>query len=526
MPVDEAIAWAQEAGQSYKEELLNDLKRAGTTEAKDLDADELGTIADGDGKVSDVNFYTNEPFTDLCRGPHVDSTGQVGAFKLMRVAGAYWRGDETKTQMQRLYGVAFETKEELQAHLEQIEEAKRRDHRKLGKELDLFTFSEKVGSGLPMFTPRGSILRDNLSSFSQQLRAKYGFSRVWTPHITKNDLYKASGHWDKFGDELFVVDSQETSDSFVMKPMNCPHHIQIYSSQPRSYRDLPIRYMETTTDYRDEKSGELHGLSRVRSLTQDDSHAFVREDQIESAATELIHSAQELYSTLDMQLKFRLSFRDGGDGYLGDPELWARAQADIEKLAKANELDYYIEEGEAAFYGPKIDFIAVDGLGREWQVATIQIDFVQPERFELEYTNTEGGKSRPVMIHSALLGSIERFLSVYIEHTAGRFPFWLAPEQIRVVTVGEDVEEYVEEITTKLDDMFLMKPLKFNEIRYSVDAGSDSLGKRIRNAEKMKVPIVVIIGPKDKDAREVSVRTQEGESKVAFDDLEQMLRDL
>jgi threonyl-tRNA synthetase len=316
-PIDDAIAWAKDSGQPYKEELLNDLKRSGTTIAKDLDADEMGTIAEGDSALDEVSFYTNGDFTDLCRGPHVANTNEVGAFKLMRVAGAYWRGNEKNPQMQRLYGVAFATQEELDAHLKLLEEAKLRDHRKLGKELDLYTISTLVGAGLPLFTPRGTILRDVMAQYSNQLRQKRGFEKVWTPHITKTDLYETSGHWAKFGDELFLVTSQETSDKMALKPMNCPHHTQIYVSKPRSYRDMPVRYLETTTDYRDEKTGELGGLNRVRSLTQDDSHVFCRHDQIEEEINGLLAAANELYGSIDMKLRVRLSYRDDGDGYLG-----------------------------------------------------------------------------------------------------------------------------------------------------------------------------------------------------------------
>lgn len=526
MNVEDALRWSIEQGQPYKEELLNDLKREGTTKASDINSEQLGVASDGSA-VDSVSFYTNGDFTDLCRGPHVESTGKVGAFKLMRVAGAYWRGDETKLQMQRIYGVAFATQEELDHHLEMLEEAKKRDHRKLGKELDLFVLSDMVGSGLPMFTPRGTWLRDLLGDFSQQLRAKRGFERVWTPHITKPALYEASGHWAKFGDELFKVESQETSDTFAMKPMNCPHHTRIYASQPRSYKDLPIKYMENATDYRDEKTGELHGLSRVRAFTQDDCHVFCREDQIESMASELVEAAQELFSVLDMKLHIELSFRDEGDAYLGDPALWDKAQQQLEEVAKKNNLEYKIVEGEAAFYGPKIDFRVVDALGRDWQLATVQIDFVQPspERFNLEYTDENGDKQTPVMIHSALLGSIERFLSVYIEHTAGAFPFWLAPEQVRVLTINDEVLDYVSEVTSLLDKQPLMQPLKFNAVRWTVDSRNESLGKKIREAQKMKIPMMMIIGPKDKEGSAVSIRTLDGnEQTIPLDSLQDHLK--
>lgn len=490
LPIDKAIKWAKDAKQPYKEELLNDLKRAGTTVAKDLASEELGTITEGESALDTVSFYKNGDFTDLCRGPHVESTGKVGAFRLMRVSGAYWRGNEKNAQMQRVYGVAFATKQELNQYLEMLAEAKKRDHRKLGQELDLFVFSEMVGSGLPLFTPRGTILRETLADYSNELRQSYGFQKVWTPHVTKKELYEASGHWSKFGDELFLVKSQETKDQLVMKPMNCPHHTRIYAAQPRSYRDLPIRYLETTTIYRDEKTGELSGLSRVRAVTQDDSHVFCRDDQIETEINSLLTAAGDLYATVGMKLRVRLSYRDEGDAYLGDKKLWESAQKQLKAAVVANKLDYFEQDGEAAFYGPKIDFMATDAIGREHQVATVQLDFVQPERFGLEYTAEDGAASRPVMIHCALLGSIERFLSVYIEHTAGKFPVWLAPEQIRLITVNQ------EKATTDFADSLLAQAQKLG-LRTGIDNGNESVGKKIRDAEMMKVPYTIVIGEKE-----------------------------
>lgn len=525
-PIDEAIMWAGEAKQPYKVELLNDLKRAGTTAAKDLDAAEMGTIADGESALDEVSFYTNGAFKDLCRGPHVANTKEVGAFKLMRVAGAYWRGNENNPQMQRLYGVAFATQEELDQYLERLELARQRDHRKLGKELDLYTTSPLVGVGLPLFTPHGTVLRDIMANYSNQLRQKFGFEKVWTPHITKKDLYEKSGHWAKFGDELFLVKSQETSDEMALKPMNCPHHTQIFASKPRSYRDMPVRFLETTTDYRDEKTGELGGLNRVRSLTQDDSHVFCRPDQIEVEINNLLAAARELYGQIGMRLRVRLSYRDDSDGYLGEKKLWHSAQQQLKAAVEANDLEYFEQDGEAAFYGPKIDFMATDAIGREHQVATVQLDFVQPSRFGLEYTDADASAQTPVMIHCALLGSIERFLSVFIEHTGGWFPFWAAPEQIRILTINDTVNDYVEEITSILSEVVLMKPVKYNEVRFTTDIRNESLGKKIREATAMKIPVQLIVGPKDKEAREVSVRTQSGEEKVTLEQLAEYLRGL
>ena len=524
--VEEAIDWAISGDQSFKVELLNDLKRSGTTIASELAGEKMGSVSDGDSKVETVSLYSQGDYTDLCRGGHVDSTGKVGAFKLTKTAGAYWRGDENNPQMQRIYGVAFATQEELDEYLNRLEIAKQRDHRKLGKELDLYTPSPLVGIGLPLFTPRGTILRDIVAQYSNQLRQKFGFEKVWTPHITKKDLYETSGHWAKFGEELFLVKSQETSDEMALKPMNCPHHTQIFASRPRSYRDMPVRYLETTTDYRDEKTGELGGLNRVRSLTQDDSHIFCRTDQIEDEINNLLSAARELYGSIDMKLRVRLSYRDESDSYLGDLSLWDSAQNQLKSAVEKVGLDYFEQEGEAAFYGPKIDFMATDAIGREHQVATVQLDFVQPQRFGLEYADADGNFTTPVMIHCALLGSIERFLSVFIEHTGGWFPFWAAPEQVRILTINDTVLEYVDKITTILSDIALMKPVRYNDVRFTIDSRNESLGKKIREATSMKIPVQLIVGPKDMEADEVSVRTQSGEEKISLEQLAEYIKSL
>lgn len=489
----EALNWARDNKQDYKIELIEELP-----------------------EKDEISFYDmGDLFSDLCKGPHVDNLSQVGPFKLIRVAGAYWRGDEKRPMLTRIYGVAFATEEELAAYLQQQEEAKKRDHRKLGKELDLFCFSDLVGAGLPLFTPRGTELRELMANYSLSLRGREGFKKVWTPHITKTDLYKTSGHYAKFGDELFMVHSQVSGEDFAMKPMNCPHHAQIFASRPRTYRDMPVRYMEATTDYRDEKTGELGGLSRVRSLTQDDSHVFCRNDQIKDEVKRLVGIVKELYETMGMQkLRARLSYRSDEDKYLGDKKLWEMAQKQIKQAAVDNKLDYFEQEGEAAFYGPKIDFMAEDALGREHQLATIQLDFVQPERFGLEFINSKGEKERPVMIHHATLGSIERFLSVFIEHTGGWFPFWCAPEQVRIVTVNDKVNDYVSKITAILDKIVLDKPLKYNELRYTIDESADSLSKKIRRATELKIPAVLVVGPKDADEGIVSIRLRDKEEKV------------
>ena len=524
--VEEAIDWAISGNQSFKVELLNDLKRSGTTVASELAGEKMGSVSDGDSRVETVSLYSQGDYTDLCRGGHVDSTGKVGAFKLTKTAGAYWRGNENNPQMQRIYGVAFATQEELDEYLNRLEIAKQRDHRKLGKELDLYTTSPLVGIGLPLFTPRGTILRDIVAQYSNQLRQKFGFEKVWTPHITKKDLYETSGHWAKFGEELFLVKSQETSDEMALKPMNCPHHTQIFASRPRSYRDMPVRYLETTTDYRDEKTGELGGLNRVRSLTQDDSHIFCRTDQIEGEINNLLSAARELYGSIDMKLRVRLSYRDESDSYLGDLSLWDSAQNQLKSAVEKVGLDYFEQEGEAAFYGPKIDFMATDAIGREHQVATVQLDFVQPQRFGLEYADADGNFTTPVMIHCALLGSIERFLSVFIEHTGGWFPFWAAPEQVRILTINDTVLEYVDKITTILSDSTLMEPVRYNDVRFTIDSRNESLGKKIREATSMKIPVQLIVGPKDMEANEVSVRTQSGEEKISLEQLAEYIKSL
>jgi len=448
-----------------------------------------------------VGTYQNGNFLDLCKGGHVENTSEIdpNAFKLTKIAGAYWRGNEKNKMLTRIYGVAFETEKELMDYLKMQEEAEKRDHRILGEKLDLFTISEKVGKGLPLFTPKGALLRELLNEYSQKLRKDYGWQNVWTPHITKNELYKISGHWDKFGDELFLVKSQETSDELVLKPMNCPHHQQIYASKPRSYKDLPIKYMETTTVYRDEKGGELLGLSRVRSITQDDSHTFCTPDQIEQVYQELIDVTKTFYETIGMKISARISFRNKKEPrkYLGESALWNKAEDIILNIAKKNNLDYFVAQGEAAFYGPKIDFMATDALGREWQLATPQLDFVQPGRFGLTYIDKDGKQQTPVMIHFALMGSIERFLSVYIEHVSGAFPLWLSPVQIVIIPVSNKTNDYAKSIA---------KMFHVSGFRFHLMDENETLGKKIREAEMQKVPYLLIVGEKERDSGSVSVR--------------------
>ncbi len=501
--INEAIAWADEAGQPYKEELLHDLKRSGTTIASELDSEELGLPTDGTNKVEEVSFYRNGEFTDLCRGPHVESTGAARAFKLMRVSGAYWRGKDSNAQMQRVYGVGFTTEKELRQYLAMIEEAKQRDHRKLGQELDLFVFSELIGPGLPLFTPRGTILRRQLDNFVQEMRDEYGYQEVSIPHITKKDAYIASGHWDKFEHELFKITTREGHE-FAVKPMNCPHHTQLYASRSRSYKDLPIRYRETTTCYRDEQTGELSGLSRVRAFTQDDAHVFCRTSQVEDEVLKVWDIVDRFYGTLGFELSVRFSTHDPKtmDAYSGSEEKWQSVEEQLLSIVKSKVGESYIAGvGEAAFYGPKIDFMAKDAIGRTWQVATAQLDFNQPEGFDLTYVNEEGERERVVMMHAAIMGSIERFLSVYIEHVAGRFPVWLAPEQIRIIPVNQDeaVKQFTKDVVANAKKLGL---------RVAIDYDNESVGKKIRAAELMKVPYALVIGQKEVESGEVVPRVR------------------
>lgn len=456
-------------------------------------------------KGEEVTTYKAGDFEDLCKGGHSENPKKdIGAFKLLSVAGAYWRGNEKNKMLTRIYGTCFFSKDELDKYIENLEQAKLRDHRRLGKELDLFVFSDLVGSGLPLFTPKGTILRSELLNFSETLQLENGYERVFIPHITKTELYKKSGHWDKFGTELFLVESQETDETFVLKPMNCPHHTQIYASRKRSYRELPIRYMETTVQYRDEKPGELLGLSRVRAITIDDSHVFCTPEQVEHEFKLIIKMLRKLYSALNMTFRARLSFRDDSDKYLGELKHWEEAQRTLEKVAKEENLDYVVVKGEAAFYGPKIDIMVTDSLGREWQCATEQLDFVQPARFGLTYTDADGIEKTPFMVHKALLGSIERFLSVYIEHTAGNFPVWLSPVQVSVIPISEKHNSYAEKIH---------KALKENKIRSTLDLRNEKMQGKIRDAQRDKVPFMIILGDKEVDSDTITVRTRNGENK-------------
>jgi threonyl-tRNA synthetase len=478
------------AGNQFKLELINEIEARGET----------------------ITLYTCGGFTDLCRGGHCENPKAeiaTDAFKLDKIAGAYWRGDEKNPMLTRIYGIAFDSKDELEAYERQLEEAKARDHRKLGKELDLFTFSDLVGPGLPLFTPNGTLMRDLIVEKIMTIQSKYGYKKVTIPHITKSELYKVSGHWEKFGDELFKVKGQSDAE-FVMKPMNCPHHTQIYDSAPRSYKELPIRYAETTMVYRDEQAGELIGLGRVRSITQDDGHVFCTVDQIDQEVENIVKVIKEFYQSLGMyeEGKFwvSLSVSDPSDpdSYLGDKKNWERAETMLEDVAKRLELPYKRVEGEAAFYGPKLDFMFMDAIGRERQLATAQLDFVMPERFSLSYTDNTGVRQTPVMIHRAIAGSLERFMAIMIEHFAGNFPLWLCPTQVAIIPVAEVHNQYAEEISELLQE---------NSFRIDLDTTNESMGKKIRNAKKMRLPYFIVIGDKEVEGKTVTLESRDtGES--------------
>jgi threonyl-tRNA synthetase len=459
-----------------------------------------GIVAEG----QPITLYTAGSFTDLCRGGHSEHPEhdiKKDSFALSRIAGAYWRGDETKPMLTRLYGLAFDTKEELDAYLVQQEEAKARDHKKLGPELDLFVFSDLVGPGLPLFTPKGTLVRNLLDDFVQELRAPRGYEKVEIPHITKKALYETSGHWDKFKDELFRITTREGHE-FAMKPMNCPHHTQIYARKQWSYRQLPQRYSNTTACYRDEQTGELSGLSRVRAFWQDDAHVFCRMSQVKEEALKVWDIIHSFYGAFGFDLTVRLSTHDPEhmENYLGSLENWETSVGMLRDLVAEKGVEAIDGTGEAAFYGPKIDFISKDSIGRSWQVATIQLDMQQPERFDLTCINEQGQKERIVMIHAAIMGSIERFLSLLIEDTAGNFPVWLSPIQARVIPVSDKQSEYAQKVAADLQAA---------GVRVDVDDDNDSLGKRIRNAKAEKIPYLLVVGDKEIEEGAVSVESRE-----------------
>lgn len=473
----EALKHFTEKGDEYKQELISEL--------------EDGTIT----------YYKTGTFTDLCRGPHIPDTSCIKAIKLLSIAGAYWRGDEKRKQLTRIYGITFLKKKELEEYLVLLEEAKKRDHRKLGKELELFMFSEMVGKGLPMWLPKGTALRLRLQEFLTKIQKQYGYEQVMTPHIGNKQLYVTSGHWDHYGHDSFQpITTPEEGEVYLLKPMNCPHHCMIYKWQPRSYKDLPLRLAEFGTVYRYEQSGELHGLTRVRSFTQDDAHIFCRPDQVKDEFIRVMEIIEIIFKALNFEnFEAQISLRDPEDTekYVGTDENWERAEAAIVEACKEKGLPAVVEYGEAAFYGPKLDFMVKDALGRRWQLGTIQVDYNLPERFDLTYIGSDNEKHRPVMIHRAPFGSMERFVAVLLEHCAGDFPLWLTPDQVMILPVSEKYHEYAE----KLNEM-----LKRNEIRTLIDLRSEKIGRKIRDAEMKKVPYMLIVGEKEMNENSVSVR--------------------
>ena len=469
-----------------------------------------------------ITFYTQGNFTDLCRGPHLPHTGFIKAVKLLNIAGAYWRGDETRKQLTRVYGITFEKQKELNQYLVQLEEAKKRDHRKLGKELELFTFSEKVGQGLPLWLPKGADLRERLMDFLKKAQIQSGYLPVSTPHIGHKDLYVCSGHYDKYGADSFQsINTPHEGEEFLLKPMNCPHHCEIFNASPRSYRDLPLRLAEFGTVYRYEQSGELHGLTRVRGFTQDDAHIFCRPDQLEDEFKKVIDLVLYVFKALDFKdFVAQISLRDKEkhEKYIGSDENWNKAEQAIINAAEDKGLKTVVEYGEAAFYGPKLDFMVKDALNRSWQLGTIQVDYNLPERFELEYTGSDNSKHRPIMIHRAPFGSLERFIALLIEHTAGKFPLWLSPEQFIILPVSQQYNDYAQEV---------LKLLKNYDIRGLVDGRAEKVGRKIRDAELNKIPFMLIIGEKEAQEKTVSVRQQgKGDLGVfSLDKFQQLIND-
>ncbi|MGJ8660188.1 MAG: threonine--tRNA ligase [Cellulophaga fucicola] len=478
----EALTLYKEQGNEYKTELIENL--------------EDGTIT----------FCDHDTFTDLCRGGHIPNTGIVKAIKILSVAGAYWRGDENKTQLTRIYGISFPKQKELTEYLELLEQAKQRDHRKLGKELELFTFSQKVGAGLPLWLPKGAALRERLENFLKKAQKKAGYEMVVTPHIGQKELYVTSGHYAKYGEDSFQpIKTPKMDEEFLLKPMNCPHHCEVFNFKPHSYKDLPKRYAEFGTVYRYEQSGELHGLTRVRGFTQDDAHIFCTPEQLDEEFKDVIDLVLYVFGSLGFEnFKAQVSVRDlnNPDKYIGNVENWEKAENAIINAAKEKGLDFVIESGEAAFYGPKLDFMVKDALGRNWQLGTIQVDYNLPERFELTYKGSDNEDHRPVMIHRAPFGSMERFIAILLEHTGGNFPLWLTPEQVIILPVSEKYEKYAKKVLNSLEN---------DEIRALLDNRNETVGKKIREAEMNKIPFMIIIGENEEATNTISVRKHGGE---------------
>ena len=482
LPREEALKFMEEREEPYKVELINDLP------------------AD-----ANISFYKQGEFTDLCAGPHLDSTGRIkgNALKLTACNAAYWRGDSNRETLQRIYGIAFPKKDELDAYLQRIEEAKKRDHRKIGKEMELFMFSEKVGKGLPIWLPKGTALRISLQNFLRKIQKRYGYQEVITPHIGGKNLYVTSGHYDHYGKDSFQpIHTPEEGEEYMLKPMNCPHHCMIYKNSPRSYKDLPLRLAEFGTVCRYEQSGELHGLTRVRSFTQDDAHIFCRPDQVKDEFLRVMDIISIVFESMDFEnFEAQISLRDkvNREKYIGSDENWEKAERAIIEACEEKGLKAKIEYGEAAFYGPKLDFMVKDAIGRRWQLGTIQVDYNLPERFQLEYTGADNQKHRPVMVHRAPFGSMERFVAVLIEHTAGKFPLWLTPDQVAILPISEKFNDYAHEVK---------QYLKRYDIRAIVDERNEKIGRKIRDNEMKRIPYMLVVGEKEAENKEVAVRKQ------------------
>ena len=492
----DALKYFNDKGDEYKLELINELE---------------------DGEIS---FYESGSFTDLCRGPHLPDTGTIKAVKILSVAGAYWRGDENKKQLTRLYGITFPKQKELNEFLVRLEEAKKRDHRKIGKELELFTFSQTVGQGLPLWLPKGALIREKLEEFLKRVQREAGYEPVISPHIGNVNLYKTSGHYDKYGKDSFQpISTPIEGEEFFLKPMNCPHHCEIYKAKPRSYKDLPVRYAEFGTVYRYEQSGELHGLTRVRGFTQDDAHIFCTPDQVKDEFKGVMKIVMTIFNALDFKdFVVQISLRDQEDKekYIGSDENWDKAEKAILEVAEESGINTIVEYGEAAFYGPKMDFMVKDALGRKWQLGTIQVDYNLPDRFELEYNGSDNEKHRPVMIHRAPFGSMERFVAVLIEHTSGKFPLWLTPEQVIILPISEKYQKYAEKVLNVLNN---------SEIRAQIDDRNEKTGRKIRDAELKRIPYMLIVGEKEEAENSVSVRKQ-GEGDKGTISLEEFIENV
>jgi len=493
----EAISYYSKKGDEYKLELLEDLE---------------------DGKIT---FYTQGNFTDLCKGPHITSTEKIKAVKLLNIAGAYWRGDENRKQLTRIYGISFPKQKELTEYLELLEEAKKRDHRKLGKEMNLFTFSKKVGQGLPLWLPKGTQLREKLENFLKKAQTEAGYLPVITPHIGNKDLYVCSGHYEKYGEDSFhPIKTPNNQEEFLLKPMNCPHHCEIYKAKQYSYKELPVRFAEFGTVYRYEQSGELHGLTRVRGFTQDDAHLFVRPDQVKQEFTAVINLVLYVFNALGFKdYKAQISLRDttNKEKYIGSNKNWEKAEGAIIEAAEEKGLTTVIEYGEAAFYGPKLDFMVKDALGREWQLGTIQVDYNLPERFELEYTDANNKKQRPVMIHRAPFGSMERFVAILIEHCGGNFPLWLAPDQYIILPISEKYHDYAQKVS---------EFLKKYDICGRIDERAETTGRKIRDAEVSKSPYIIIVGEREEKEEKISVRKHGGKDlgSISFFEFKDLIK--